>query len=145
MRRHELTDEQWDLVRPVLPPPREGGRGRKPADQRQMLNGIMWILRTGAPWRDLPERWGPWQTVYHYFNEWRKQGVYDRIMEAWQMRLDGNGQIDWHRWCVDGSSIRARRAAAGVSKKLPAPHGRAGRPRPGPLGRRIGEQVPPGD
>ena len=118
MRRHELTDEQWELVRPVLPPPREGGPGRKPADPRQMLNGIMWILRTGAPWRDLPERLGPWQTVYHYFNEWRRQGIYDRIIEALQIRLDGNGQIDWDLWCVDGSSIRASRAAAGASKKV---------------------------
>ncbi len=118
MRRHELTDEQWELVRPVLPPPREGGRGRKPVDPRRMLNGIMWILRTGAPWRDLPERLGPWQTVYHYFNEWRKQGLYDRMLEALQMRLDANGQIDWDLWCIDGSSIRASRAAAGASKKV---------------------------
>jgi transposase len=78
----------------------------------------MWILKTGAPWRDLPERLGPWQTVYHYFNEWRKQGIYDRIIEALQIRLDGNGQIDWDLWCVDGSSTRASRAAAGASKKV---------------------------
>lgn len=117
MRRHELTDEQWQLVEPVLPPQRDGGPGRKPADQRQMLNGMMWILRTGAPWRDLPERFGPWQTVYHYYNEWRKQGVYDRILEALQIRLDAKGYIDWDLWCVDGSSVRASRAAAGASKK----------------------------
>jgi transposase len=83
-----------------------------------MLNGIMWILRTGAPWRDLPERLGPWQTVYHYYNAWRKQGVYDRILEALQIRLDSKGYIDWDLWCVDGSSVRASRAAAGASKKV---------------------------
>jgi len=117
MRRHGLTDEQGELVRPVLPPPHEGGRGRKAADQRQMLNGILWVLRTGAPWRDLPERFGPWQTVYHYFNTWRKQGLYDRILEALQIRLDAKGKIAWDLWCIDGSSIRASRAAAGASKK----------------------------
>ena len=118
MRRHELTDEQWELVKPVLPRQREGGPGRKPADPRKMLNGMMWILKTGAPWRDLPERLGPWQTVYHHFNEWRKQSIYDRIIEALLIRLDGNGQIDWDLWCVDGSSTRASRAAAGASKKV---------------------------
>jgi transposase len=82
-----------------------------------MLSGMMWILRTGAPWRDLPERYGPWKTVYHYFNRWRKEGVFDRILEALQIRLDAKGYVDWDLWCVDGSSIRASRAAAGVSKK----------------------------
>lgn len=118
MRRHELTDEQWELIEPILPVQRRGGRGRPPRDQRKMLNGMMWILRTGAPWRDLPERLGPWQTVYHYFNRWREDGVFDRILEALQVRLDANGSIDWDLWCIDGSSIRASRAAAGASKKV---------------------------
>ena len=120
MRRHELTDEQWVLVEPVLPEQRLGGRGRPPRSNREMLNGMMWILRTGAPWRDLPERFGPWQSVYHYFNQWRKQGVFDRVLEALQIRLDAEGYIDWDLWCVDGSSIRASRAAAGASKKVAA-------------------------
>ncbi len=118
MRRHELADEQWELIEPILPVQRRGGRGRPPCDQRKMLNGMMWILRTGAPWRDLPERLGPWQTVYHYFNRWREDGVFDRILEALQVRLDANGSIDWDLWCIDGSSIRASRAAAGASKKV---------------------------
>jgi transposase len=82
-----------------------------------MLNGIIWILRTGAPWRDIPVRFGPWQTVYDHFNRWRKEGLYDRILEALQVRLDEEGRIDWDLWCIDGSSIRASRAAAGASKK----------------------------
>ena len=61
MRRHELADEQWELIEPILPVQRRGGRGRPPCGQRKMLNGMMWILRTGAPWRDLPERLGPRQ------------------------------------------------------------------------------------
>jgi transposase len=84
-----------------------------------MINAMMWILRTGAPWRDLPERFGPWQTAYHYFNQWRKAGVFDRILAALQIRLDAEGRIDWDLWCVDGSSIRAAKAAAGASKKVP--------------------------
>jgi transposase len=118
MRRHELTDEQWELIQPILPVQRQGGKGRPPREQREMLNGMMWIVRTGAPWRDLPERFGPWQTVYHYFNAWRKEGVFDRILEALQIRLDAKGCIDWDLWCIDGSSIRASRAAAGASKKV---------------------------
>ena len=118
MRRHELSDEEWALVEPVVPKQRVGGRGRPPKSNREMLNGMMWILRTGAPWRDLPERFGPWQSVYHYFNQWRKQGVFDHVLEALQIRLDEKGYIDWDLWCVDGSSIRASRAAAGASKKV---------------------------
>lgn len=119
MKRHELTDEQWELVHPILPP-RTARTGRPPSDPRQMLNGILWILRTGAPWRDLPERLGPWQTVYDHFRNWRRMGVYDRILEALQIRLDRNGQIDWDLWCIDGSSVRASRAAAGAGKKVAA-------------------------
>jgi len=119
MKRHELTDEQWELVHAILPP-RKAKTGRPPSDCRQMLNGILWILRTGAPWRDLPERLGPWQTVYDHFCKWRRAGVFDRILQALQIRLDRAGQIDWDLWCIDGSSVRATRAAAGASKKVAA-------------------------
>ncbi len=117
MRRHELSDEQWELIKPILPQ-RIATTGRPPRDTRVMLDGIMWTLRTGAPWRDLPERFGPWQTVYHYFSLWRKEGLFDQILEALQIRLDTQGRIDWDLWCIDGSSIRASRAAAGASKKV---------------------------
>ena len=60
-----------------------------------MLNGILWILRTESPWRDLPERFGPWQTVYEHVSKWRAEGVYDRILEALHIRLDADGPIDW--------------------------------------------------
>jgi transposase len=116
MKRHEVTDEQWELIQPILPK-RTATTGRRPSDPRVMLNGILWILRTGSPWRDLPERFGPWQTVYDHFSNWRKKGVYDRILEALHIRLDADGSIDWDLWCIDGSSVRASRAAAGASKK----------------------------
>ena len=117
MRRHELTDEQWAVVQPLLPK-RTARTGRKPSDPRLMLNGIFWVLGTGAPWRDLPERFGPWQTVYDHLRNWRKAGVFTRIVEALQIKLDKNGLIDWDLWCVDGASVRAARAAAGADKKV---------------------------
>jgi len=116
-RRHEVTDEQWEFLRPLIPV-HVAKTGRKPSDPRVMLNGIMWVLRTGAPWRDLPERLGPWQTIYDHFRTWRNSGVYDRILKALHIRLDQNGQIDWDLWCVDGSNVRAARAAAGADKKV---------------------------
>lgn len=120
--RHELTDEQWKLVEPLVTvKPADTGRPRR--DPREMLNGILWILRTGAPWRDLPERFGPWEIVYWYFNEWRSSGTFDRILKALQIRLDREGRIDWDLFCIDGTNVRASRSAAGASKKVSAPIG----------------------
>jgi len=107
----------WAAVQPCIPARGTGGVGRKPRDPRTMLNAMLWILRTGAPWRDLPERFGPWQTAYDYFRDWRKRGVFDAILQALQIRLDRAGRIDWDLWCVDGSSVRAARAAGGADKK----------------------------
>jgi transposase len=116
MKRHELTDEQWQSIEALLPK-HTARTGRKRKDPRQMLNGILWILRTGAPWRDLPERFGPWKTAYHYFCRWRDDHTFDRILLALQMQLDRKGHIDWDLWCIDGSCVRASRASAGASKK----------------------------
>ena len=114
MRRYELTDEQWTVIEPLLPHP---GTGRPLLAPRAMLNAMFWVLRSGAPWRDLPERFGPWETVYYHFNSWRRRGVFARILEALQLRLDAKGQIDWDLWCVDGTMVRASRSAAGGGKK----------------------------
>ena len=116
MKRHEVTDEQWEVIQLILPK-RTAKTGRSPSDPRLMLNGILWILRTGSPRRHLPERFGPWQTVYDHFAKWRALGAYDRILEALHIRLDADGTVDWDLWCIDGSSVRASRAAAGASKK----------------------------
>jgi transposase len=117
MKRHELTDEQWATIGPLLPQ-RTAHTGRPPSDPRRMWNGIFWILRTGAPWRDLPERFGPWQTVYDHFSTWRRNGTFERMLGALQIRLDRDGKIDWNLWCIDGTQIRAARAAAGADKKV---------------------------
>lgn len=116
MRRQELTDEQWALIRDLLPS-NCGQRGCPWKDHRVILDAMLWVLRTGAPWRDLPERYGPWQTVYDRFQRWRREGLFDQILERLQIRLDAEGRIDWDLWCVDGSSVRASRAAAGGGKK----------------------------
>jgi len=115
MRRHELTDEQWECLKDLLPP--RAKRGRPRGDLRGVLNAIFWLLRTGAPWRDLPDRYGPWQTVYDWFQRWRRDGTWDRMLQALHIRLDSQGRIDWDLWCVDGTTIRASRAAAGAGKR----------------------------
>ncbi len=117
MKRHELMDEQWALIEPLVPLS-NARTGRPPRDRRILLNGIFWILHTGAPWRDLPERFGPWQTVYHHFAKWRREGIFAEIIEALQITLDERGLIDWDLWCIDGANVRAWRAAAGAGKKV---------------------------
>lgn len=120
MNRGELTDEQWEQIEPLLPK-REGKRGRPPKDHRLVLNGILWIIRTGAPWRDLPERYGPWQTVYSRFRRWRQRGVWDRLFAAVQQEADAQGRLDWSVHYVDGTIVRAHQHAAGGKKGTQAP------------------------
>ena len=103
-RRYEVTDDEWAVLRDLFP--RRRRVGRPPRDPRQVLNGVMWILRSGAPWRDVPRRYGPWETVYRRFREWQAHGVLDRMLERLQLKLDERGYIDWDLWCIDGTSIR---------------------------------------
>lgn len=114
-RRHELTDEQWaELV--VLLPPEKPATGRPSLGHRQVVNGMLWVLRTGAPWRDMPERYGKWQTVYSRFRRWREAGVWDRVLAAVQEKADQRGEIEWEVHFVDGSVVRAHQHAAGAKK-----------------------------
>ena len=114
-RRHELTDEQWaKLV--VLLPPEKPRTGRPSLAHRQIVNGILWALRTGAPWLDMPECYGKWQTVYSRFRRWREAGVWDRVLAALQAKADQEGAIEWAVHYVDGSVVRAHQHAAGAKK-----------------------------
>ena len=114
-RRYELSQAQWDFIKGELGPPRPRGRPR--ADLRKMLNGILWILHSGASWRDLPLHYGPWKTVYGHFSRWAQSGVFERILQKLQIRLDREGLIDWDVFMVDGTSVRASKAAAGAGKR----------------------------
>jgi transposase len=85
-----------------------------------MLDGVLWRLNTGAAWRDLPDRFGPWQTVYARFTALRTSGLLDRLLERLQLRLNEAGLIDPNLFCVDGTNVRASRAAGGAAKKKSA-------------------------
>ncbi len=100
-RRHELTDAQWAELAPLLPPAKPR-TGKPNHDHRTLVNGILWKLRTGAPWRDVPERYGPWSTVYSRFWRWQRAGVWDRLFAAVQQRADAAGRLDWTVHFVDG-------------------------------------------
>ena len=115
-RRHELTDEQFARLAPLLPPERPA-TGRPNKDHRTVLNGILFRLRTGVPWRDLPERYGPWQTVYSRFRRWQRAGLWARVLAALQAEADAEGRLDWGLHFVDGTTVRAHPHAAGAPKK----------------------------
>ena len=119
MSRGDLTNEQWERLEPLLP--RRKRTGRPPKDHRQIINGILWVLRTGAPWRDLPERYGSWKTVYSRFYRWQKDGVWDGIFAAAQEQADAAGNLDWDVHYVDGTSVRAHQHAAGAKGGTPSP------------------------
>lgn len=104
MRRHELTDEQWEKVAALI----SGGRGRPSArGDRNFVNGVVWIAKTGAPWRDLPERFGSWKTIFNRFSEWAKAGRWDDIFKALAISDDDVGSL------MDGSVIRAHQDSCG--------------------------------
>lgn len=105
-RRHEITDQQWDAIKDLLPG-KEGDPGATANDNRLFVNAVMWIAKTGAPWRDLPERFGNWNSAFQRFNRWCKAGVFQRIMEALQ-------DPDLGVLMLDSTIIRAHQHAAGA-------------------------------
>src|SRR5262245_8165246 len=115
MRRHELSDQQWEQITHLFPC--NGKRGGQWKDHRLMLHGILWALATGAAWRDLPERFGPWETVYGRFRQWTRNGLWEQILQHLQVQRQADGRIDWHLFSIDGSVVRAHKAAAGARKK----------------------------
>ena len=114
----DLTDAQWAYIEPMLPKPprRADGRGRPWRDSRQVLNGILWILRTGAPWSEMPDRYPPYQTCHRRFQQWRKAGVMDRLLEALARDLEARGEINMGECFVDGSFSAAKKGAPELGK-----------------------------
>lgn len=115
MQRYALYDDQWDQIEDMFP--ENGQRGGQWKDHRLMVDGCLWILHNGGPWRDLPKRFGPWQTVYARFRQWSRDGTWDEILDRLKARKDEGGEIDWELFCIDGSVVRAHKAAAGARKK----------------------------
>lgn len=118
MERHTLTEFQWQRIEPLLPS--NGRRGQQWKDHRRVISGIFWILRTGAPWRDLPNEFGHWKTVYERFRRWTREGLFERILRHLQRDSQATGNIDWSIAMIDGSVVRAHRSAAGAPKKASA-------------------------
>ncbi len=109
--RGDLTDRAWEQIVPLLPA--NGQPGQQWRDHRQVLNGILWKLRTGAPWRDLPARSGPWQTCYDRFVRWRRDGTWERILTQVQTKSDAVGEVVWEV-SVDSTVVRAHQHAGGA-------------------------------
>ncbi|WP_406142068.1 IS5 family transposase [Streptomyces sp. NBC_01089] len=114
--RHELSDAEWAVLSRLLPS--SGTAGRPRSDDRVVLNGIVWKLRTGSAWRDVPERYGSWQTLYTRFRRWALDGTFSRMLRALQAEKDAAGDIDW-LVSVDSTIVRAHQHAAGGKKGSP--------------------------
>jgi transposase len=113
--RFDLTDAQWEVLEPLLP------RGKKPGrpvtwPRRQLIDGIRWRVRTGSPWRDVPDRYGPWQSVSGLFRRWQRNGTWRKMVTALQGRADAAGLITWDV-SVDSTIARVHQHAAGARKK----------------------------
>jgi transposase len=109
----DLTDEQWSVISPLIPalPRRPDGKGRPWKDSREVMNGILWILRTGAPWYDLPDRYPPHQTCHRRFQQWVRSGVLDRILQALADDLHERGNLDLSECYIDGTFVIAKKGA----------------------------------
>lgn len=111
MLRTMLADSKWAVLGPFFECAGKGV-GRPRSDARTVLEGVLWVLRTGAPWRDLPCAFGAWQTVYHYFRTWDDEGTIDKAFAA----LRGSGLMTDELWSIDGTLVRAHRCAAGAGQ-----------------------------
>ena len=109
--RHEISDFDWERIKDILPP-ENTGEGRPSKPNRIMLNGMLWINKTGAPWRDLPERFGPWETVYSRFRLWSKNDVFEKMFES--LTADADMQDS----SIDSTSCKVHQHAAGAKKGL---------------------------
>lgn len=110
MRRYEITDQQWQRLAHLLPG-KVGDVGRSAIDNRLFINAVIWIARSGAPWRDLPERFGPWNSVYRRFRRWAKSGVWQHVFDELQ-----EPDLEW--LMIDSTVVRAHQHSAGQKKMI---------------------------
>ncbi len=114
----DLTEPQWAVLGPLLPKPRlrTDRRGRPWRDPRDVLNGILWVLRTGAPWADLPERYPPYQTCHRRFQHWARDGTLTRVLRALAADLAERGKLDLSEAFIDGTFAGAQKGAPASGK-----------------------------
>ncbi|MFD7989456.1 IS5 family transposase [Kitasatospora indigofera] len=112
MARFDVTDAEWDLIEPHLPVAATGPLPRRVRDQ---FNGILWRFRTGSGWRDAPERYGPWSTVYSRFNHWARTGVFQGLMDALIAEAAARGKVGLELVSVDSTIVRAHHESAGLA------------------------------
>lgn len=110
-RRYELTDEEWNTIGPLLPPKGTGKKGHPLKDNRTVFNAIVWLARSRVPWRDLPERYGPWETIYSRFRKWLDDGILDNIFRTLSLEAELN------ELSIDSTIVRAHQASAGAKKR----------------------------
>ena len=113
--RYELSEHNGSLIKDIVAAPREMGRPRR--DERQVVNAIFWVLCSGAKWRDLPQRYGPWSRVYSRFRQWRDEGTFDAVLGHLQLKLREDGLKDLDTWMIDSTAVGATRAASGGGKQ----------------------------
>src|SRR5260370_39543017 len=113
MNRRDLSDQQWSRLVSILPP-QKPHTGHPNNDHRPIINGMLWVNRTGAPWRDMPERYGKWTTISSRFYRWQKAGIWQRILDTLQSQANSQGKLDWDIHYVDCTVVRAHQHAAGA-------------------------------
>jgi transposase len=115
----DLTDSQWAVLNPLIPEPsrRKGGRGRPWKSRRSVLNAVLWVLRTGAPWADLPDRYPPYQTCHRRFQEWVHSGILRGVLDALAADLHARGLLDVRDAFIDGSFAPAKKGALRSEKR----------------------------
>ncbi len=114
----DLTDEQWAVIEPLLPKPvkRADGKGRPRVDNRTILNGILWVMRTGAPWHDMPNRYPPYQTCHRRFQEWVRVGMFEAVLRKLVEDVKERGGLDLTECFIDGTFVMAKKGAQGWEK-----------------------------
>ena len=111
-KRYELTNEEWERIKPLLPSQKTGRKGRPSKDHRVMFNGMLWIARSGSQWRNLPECYGKWEAVYARFRKWRDEGVLEQIFRTL------SADADMENLSIDSTSVKVHQSANGGKKGM---------------------------